>query len=84
MKKNVLWFWLIFVACAQLQHGQEQPVIKKSAKDLIYATTCAGAVENWTDCYDKARRTCTNGYSVISSFDNHLGTRRDLTFQCKK
>ena len=71
-------------ACAQLQHGQEQPVIPQSAKESIYFTTCAGAVETWADCYEKAARTCNKNYTILTKGDNNRGTKRDLTFQCKK
>jgi len=84
MKKLLLVTFFGLVGCVQLMHGQEQPVIQKSIKDSIYFTTCAGAAEGWSDCYSKARRTCPNGYVEISSYDNHIGTKRDYTFQCKR
>jgi hypothetical protein len=83
MKKFISLTLLALVGCAQLQHGQEQPVIRKSAQEDIYFTTCAGAAEGWSDCYAKAHRTCSTGYTVLSKFDNNKGTQRDLTFKCK-
>jgi len=86
MKKILLVSLLAFVGCAQLQHGQEQPVLRKMSKDKgeYYFTTCAGAVEDWASCYDKASRTCNKNYVVLSKEDNNRGTKRELTFQCKK
>ena len=84
MKKLLLIVLFALVGCQQLQHGQEQPVVKKNAIEELYFTTCAGAVEMWSDCYAKAQRTCPSGYKVISIGDNNQGTQRDLTFQCKK
>ena len=86
MKKTILVALLSLVGCAQLQHGQEQPVISKLSKEKgeYYFTTCAGAVEGWSDCYQKAQRTCPTGYIKLSTADNSRGTQRDLTFQCKK
>jgi hypothetical protein len=85
--KNLMSFLVLgLVGCAQLQHGQEQPVVSKMSRDKgeYYFTTCAGAAEGWSDCYAKAHRTCPTGYTVLSTFDNNKGTQRDLTFQCKK
>jgi len=76
--------FLLILGCAQLKHGQEQPVKQISLKDNIYFTTCAGAAEGWSDCYAKAHRACPNEYTILSKFDNNKGTQRDLTFQCKK
>lgn len=86
MKKLIGLLVLGLVGCAQLQRGQEQPVLSKFSKDKgeYYFTTCAGAVEDWSSCYDKASRTCNKNYVVLSKEDNNRGTKRDLTFQCKK
>jgi len=73
----------ILSACQQLQHGELQPVKMISSKG-IYFTTCAGAVEDWPSCYDKASTTCNGKYVVIRKGDNSRGTQRDLTFQCNK
>jgi len=74
---------ILLSACQQLQHGQMQPVKMISTKGVYY-TTCAGAVEDWPSCYDKASATCNGKYDVINREDNNRGTKRDLTFQCKK
>lgn len=84
MKKSVFIGVALLVGCAQLQNGQIQPVVLKNAKESTYYTSCAGAVEDWSSCYDKAARTCNKGYMVLSKEDNNRGTQRDFTFQCKK
>ena len=84
MNKLLLVVLVLLSGCSQLQHGQEQPVVTKNAKEAIYYTTCAGAVEDWPSCYDKASRTCNKNYVVLSREDNNRGTKRELTFQCKK
>ena len=83
--KRLLLITSIFLlsACQQLQHGAIQPVKQISSKG-VYMTTCAGAVEDWPSCYDKASTTCNGKYDVITREDNNRGTKRELTFQCKK
>ena len=81
MKKLLLCAVFLLSGCAQLMHGQEQPVV---ARNGVYFTTCAGAVEDWPSCYEKASRTCSGKYEIITKGDNSRGTQRDLTFQCKK
>jgi hypothetical protein len=73
---------VLLSACQQLQHGQMQPV--KLIGNNKYFTSCAGAVEDWNNCYDKASATCGGKYDVITREDNNRGTYRALTFQCKK
>ncbi len=75
---------VILSGCQQLMHGAIQPVVTKDARNGIYFTTCAGTVEDWPSCYDKASATCNGKYDVLSKVDNSRGTQRDLTFQCKK
>jgi hypothetical protein len=70
-------------ACQNLMHGAVQPVKQISAKGF-YMTTCAGAVEDWPSCYDKASATCNGKYDVVNKVDNLRGTQRELTFQCRK
>ena len=82
MNKFLVFILLVLGGCQQLQHGQMQPVKMISSKG-VYFTTCGGAVEGWSDCYDKASTTCNGKYNVISKGDNSRGTQRDLTFECK-
>jgi len=70
-------------ACAQLKHGQMQPVLAKDLKQNIWVTNCGGGVETWGSCYDKAKDKCDNNYSVVNRSENTRGTTRELTFQCK-
>lgn len=76
---------LLVAGCAQLQHGQAQPVVSKFSKEKgeYHFTSCSGAVEDWASCYSKARNTCPKGYVVIEQTDNANGGFRNLTFQCK-
>jgi hypothetical protein len=87
MKENMKYCLFILVGlvagCAQLQHGQIQPVVLKSAKESIYFTTCSGAVEDWASCYAKARNTCSDGYKITEQNENGNGGFRDITFKCK-
>ena len=84
MNKSILVLSVVFLcACQQLQHGAIQPVKQISTKG-DYMTSCAGAVEDWPSCYDKASTTCNGKYDVITREDNSRGTKRELTFQCKK
>ena len=85
MKKRIsLVSIALLSSCAQLTHGQLQPVKLIDTKNNVYITNCAGAVEDWNSCYSKASATCNGNYSVISSDDNNRGSKRELTFQCKK
>jgi predicted lipoprotein with Yx(FWY)xxD motif len=84
MNKSILILSVILLsACKQLMHGEMQPVKQISTKG-VYMTTCAGAVEDWPSCYDKASATCNGKYDVITREDNNRGTKRELTFQCRK
>jgi hypothetical protein len=88
MKENMnklllIVFVALLSACQNLMHGAIQPVKQISAKG-VYMTTCAGAVEDWPSCYDKASATCNGKYDVVNKVDNNRGTQRELTFQCKK
>jgi len=84
MKKLTVIFLVVLAGCAQLQKGQTQPVLAKDLKQNIWVTNCGGAVEVWGSCYDKAKDTCDNNYSVLNRVENSTGTKRELTFQCKK
>lgn len=80
MKYIVLIMIGLVTGCVQLMGGQEQPVIKK--KDGEFYTTCSGAVENWGTCYNKASRSCANGYSILEKTENANGGFRTMTFKC--
>ena len=80
MKSTALVLALFVAGCAQLMNGQEQPVITK--KDNSYYTTCSGAVETWSSCYNKASRTCEKGYAILEKTENANGGFRTMTFKC--
>ena len=84
MKRFFILVLLGLAACAQLQKGQTQPVLAKDLKQNIWMTNCGGAVEVWGSCYNKAKETCRNNYTVLSRVENSTGTKRELTFQCTK
>ena len=84
MKKIIGLVLLSLTACAQLMHGQEQPVVEKDSKNGVYFTTCSGAVEDSSNCITKAYRTCSKGFEIIKRYETPVGGRRELTFQCKK
>ena len=83
MKYFLLVLIFAFVGCAQLRQGQAQPV-KQIGRDDLYSTTCSGMAETIGTCYDKAKTTCSGGYTVIKEFRDSSGVHRELTFQCKK
>ena len=73
-------------ACSSLTNGanQLQPVLLKDAKTKTWFTTCSGAVEEWSSCQSKARKTCPNGYETLEKIETPAsGGRRELTFMCK-
>jgi len=76
---------LFLTACASLNNGarQIQPVELKDAKAKTWFTTCSGAVEDWSSCHSKARKTCPNGYETLDKLESPVGGRRELTFMCK-
>jgi len=63
---------------------QEQPVNLIDGKENIYITTCSGLAETIGTCYEKAKRTCKNGYEVLKESRDSSGVHREIKFQCKK
>ena len=82
MKIVILVMISCITGCAQLMHGQEQPVIVKDAKNNIWYTTCSGAVETWHTCNQKAERTCAKGFYSLEKTENANGGFRTMTFKC--
>ena len=69
--------------CAQLNKGEEQPVIQiRDSK--TFKTTCSGSVEDWGSCHRKAKRTCQNGYEVTERNNDSRGIIREMVFTCNK
>ena len=80
---RVLAMMVLFslAGCAQLMKGQQQPVVPKGQG--TYFTTCSGTVEEWGNCYSKAKQTCSNGYEVTSKNESAVGGKREMEFICK-
>ena len=83
MKLLFLMSIITLVGCAQLMHGQDQPV-KQIGKDNQYFTTCSGLAETFGTCFDKAKKTCNGSYDITKQSQDSSGVHRELTFQCKK
>ncbi len=63
---------------------QEQPVNLIDGKAKIYSTNCSGLAETIGTCYDKARRTCKEGYNLLNEVRDSSGVHRQIKFQCKE
>jgi hypothetical protein len=74
---------LLNLSCNALIQGQAQTV-KQIGRDDLFSTTCSGMAETIGTCYDKAKSTCSGGYTVIKEYHDSSGVHRELTFQCKK
>jgi hypothetical protein len=77
---------LMLTGCYALSNpqGAAQSVQTLDYKNKIYKATCNGAVEDWPNCYDRAKQTCPNGYSQKERNQSPVGGKRELEFQCKK
>lgn len=73
-------------ACTALSNpqGAAQPVKMIDLKTQTYKATCNGAVEDWANCYDRAKQTCPSGYDLKERNQTPVGGKRELLFQCKK
>lgn len=78
----ISFFTFALFGCAQLMHGEQQAVVPKSNGE--YYTSCSGAVEDWSSCNAKARKTCGGEYQVLRKDESPVGGRRELTFQCAR
>lgn len=85
MKLFAVLIPLTFTACSALSNpqGAAQSVRMIDLKNQIYKATCNGAVEDWSNCYDRAKQTCPNGYDLKERNVNPVGGKRELVFQCK-
>jgi hypothetical protein len=79
----MLFFIAINVSCSTLMNPQEQPVELIDGKVNIYSTTCSGLAETMGTCYQKAKRTCKQGYEVLNENVDSSGVHRKIQFQCK-
>ena len=86
MKLFVALLALFLAGCYALSNpqGAAQPVSVVDYKQKIMKTTCSGAVEDWPNCFEKAQKSCPNGYDLIERSVNPMGGKRELIFQCKK
>ncbi len=77
---------LALTACSSLSNpqGAAQSVRIIDTKSQTYKTTCNGAVEDWSNCFGRANKSCANGYNVLERLESPVGGKRELTFQCKK
>ncbi len=86
MKLFAVLITLGFTACTALSNpqGAAQPLHPVDLKNKIYKATCNGAVEDWPNCYERAKQTCPNGYALKERTQSPLGGKRELVFQCKQ
>ncbi len=77
---------LTLTACTALSNpqGAAQSVKVIDLKNQTYKATCNGAVEDWANCYDRAKQTCPNGYELKERNQTPVGGKRELVFQCKQ
>ena len=86
MKFLAVLLTLLLSGCYALSNpqGAAQAVKMIDLKTQTYKATCNGAVEDWENCYDRAKQTCPNGYSLKERNQSPVGGKRELVFQCKK
>ena len=85
MKLFAVLLTLMLTGCYALSNpqGAAQPVKVIDLKSQTYKATCNGAVEDWPNCFDRAKQTCPNGYSQIERNQSPVGGKREIVFQCK-
>ena len=71
------------LSCQSLMNAQEQPINLIDSKNYIYMTTCSGMAETMGTCYEKAKRTCKQGYNLLNEVRDSSGVHREIRFQCK-
>ena len=74
---------ILNVSCSTLMNAQEQPVEIIDGKKNIYSTTCSGMAETIGTCHQKAKRTCSGSYIILSENIDNTGVHRKIQFQCK-
>lgn len=84
MKLFGLLIAVSLTACNALSNpqGAAQSVRMIDLKAQTYKVTCSGAVEDWPNCYDRAKQTCPNGYVQKERNQSPMGGKRELVFQC--
>ncbi len=74
---------MTILSCKSLMNGQDQSVHLIDGKTNTYMTTCSGMAETIGSCYQKAKKTCDNGYHLIEEKIDSSGVHRMIRFQCK-
>lgn len=82
LNKLFFSYLILLTSCSALKNPQQQPVIPYRDANT-YKTTCSGSVENWGSCYNKANRTCKNGYKISDKYADSNGVVREMVFTCK-
>jgi hypothetical protein len=80
---SILFLMALNISCTSLMNPQAQPVHLIDGKLSIYMTTCSGMAETMGTCHEKAKKTCTQGYKVLSEISDSSGVHRKIQFQCK-
>ena len=85
MKLFAVILTLMLTGCYALSNpqGAAQTVKVIDLKSQIYKATCNGAVEDWPNCFDRAKQTCPNGYAQKERNLSPVGGKREIVFQCK-
>ena len=85
MKLFIIMLPIVLSSCSALSNpqGSLQSARLIDLKSHTYKVTCSGAVEDWSNCYDRATKTCTNGYELKERNESPVGGKRELVFQCK-
>ena len=86
MKLFAALLTLLLSGCYALSNpqGAAQSVKMIDLKTQTYKVTCNGAVEDWPNCYDRAKQTCPNGYALKERNQSPVAGKRELVFQCNK
>jgi outer membrane lipoprotein-sorting protein len=86
MKLFAVLLTLLLSGCYALSNpqGAAQSVKMMDLKTQTYKATCNGAVEDWPNCYYRAKQTCPNGYNLKERIQSPVGGKRELVFQCNK
>ena len=85
MKLFAVLIILMLTGCYALSNpqGATQTVKVIDLKSQTYKVTCNGAVEDWPNCFDRAKQTCQNGYAQKERNQSPVGGKREIVFQCK-
>ena len=86
MKLLAVLLTLVLSGCYALSNpqGAAQSVKMIDLKTNTHKATCNGAVEDWANCFDRAKQTCPNGYAQKERNQSPVGGKRELVFQCKQ